>query len=577
MILHLEVPVTCEVAQAGGLVDASSATMPAAVSATSSGRVLSGHVVEYGVPAHPRGPFRTVVFAPRSIQPPEHLSRVKLLRDHDPAQPLGVLAAFDQDDARPHASYRLGGHKSAAEAAELAEAGILDGLSVGVEIEEYTEQADGTALVTRARLRETSLLALPAYDNARTTSVTNVEGAAMNQPVAAPPAPAVSTAESDAATEAAVRRVLAAMQAPPDAALLPVELPVQATSSPVDSTGRPIALQTTERHDTRFPGVLTPVGRITAGTYFAAFAQGVHEGDWSRHAEISAALVDQKTSDVPGMLPAPIVGALLGQATGRRPVWDSLMSRDMPMQGESFSRPRITQHVAVDTQAAQKTQVTSQKMTAVLDPVKKTTLAGALDIAQQAIDWTSPALLDVLISDFVARYVARTDVFAAAALVAAATGTAVTWDGKADTITGVLAEAAGNVYSALGADQDAFPNTVWLSVDQWITLAGLVDGSGRPMFPSLSPVNSTAQVDLSNPSRGLTNSPFNWVIDKNLPEGTLMMGDATLTESYENGRRFLQAVRPDVLGLDLAYMGYCATYFPYGQTLIPITPAKPTK
>lgn len=51
----------------------------------------------------------------------------------------------------------------------------------------------------------------------------------------------------------------------------------------------------------------------------------------------------------------------------------------------------------------------------------------------------------------------------------------------------------------------------------------------------------------------------------------MIMGDAAYTESYENGRRFLQAVRPDVLGLDLAYMGYTATYFPYPKTLVKIT------
>ncbi|WP_228555123.1 hypothetical protein, partial [Catenulispora pinisilvae] len=367
-----------------------------------------------------------------------------------------------------------------------------------------------------------------------------------------------------------VAAAVAASAAPPAA-----PLPEDATTR----TGPLAAITATERPG-KYPGARGRDGKLyTAGDYFHAYALGAREGDWAKYGVIRAALQDEVTADIPGLLPQQIVGELLGRASRRRPVWESFNDRAMPMIGAKFSRPKITQHVKVDPQAAEKTEVASQKYKVALEDVSKTTLAGALDISQQAIDWSSPSLLNELIQDFVSIYILRTETLAATTLVSAATGTgggtAVEWDGDALTIVSTLAEAAGNVYKSLGNDQDAFPTAVWLSVDRWVELAGLTDTTGRPLFPALNPANAIGQVDPLNPEFGVQDGRRRWIVSKRFAAKTFIVGDADMVESYENGRRFLQAVKPDVLGLDLAYMGYAAIYTPYPAALVPITDAPP--
>ena len=544
---------------------------------TPRARTISAQLTTYGQTVHPQSSWGMPVrLLDAALETPQTLNDVKLLRDHDPTRVVGAMTAVEQTETGPRGTFRLARTAAADEAFALAQDGIIDSVSVGYRVHDYAfAEEDGQEIVevSRASLREVSLVGAPADSTARIDSVTARKARAMTT------SPAVEPVLPEQLTPQQLDQVLAHVrdhQAP--AAAAPIAPPAVVSARLVDPHGRPIVLAH-DRIDQRIPGVYGTDGkRYTAGDYFVAYAQGINRNVWGPYEEIRAALADELTSDVPGLLPKSIVGELIGRANGRRPVWDSLTARAMPMEGEKFSRPRITQHVKVDPQTAQKTQVATQKFTVALDDVTKTTLAGALDIAQQAIDWTSPALLNELIVDFTRIAMARTDKFAADALIAAqAVGAqSVAWDGTAATLTKALAEAAGKVYAGADSTTDVFPNTIWLSVDVWVLIAGLVDTTGRPLLPQLGATNATGTVDLSNPEGGVQGPGFRWVIDKNLPPQTMIMGDSTFTESYENGQQFLRAVRPDVLGLDLAHMLYVASYFPYPKTLVKITVPAPT-
>lgn len=542
-------------------------------------RSMRSRLVSYGTVITPQSMWGGAVrLTTDALDVPEDLNDIKLLREHDPARVIGAMTEFEADAEGSFGVFRFARTQDADEAFALAEDQILNAVSVGFRVHDYrfvTEDELEIMEVSRASLFEVSMVGRPADTTARIDAVTARKAPAMTTPVAVPPqstepAPALSADQLDQVLAAVTSRM-----APPAAA--PVAAPGIISARLVDGDGNPIVLAH-DRLDPRIPAALGNNGkRYTAGDYFAAYAAGVNAGDWTRHNEIRAALADELTSDIPGLLPKAIVGELLGRASGRRPLWDSLTARDMPMAGESFSRPMITQHVKVDPQSAQKTEVASQKYTVALNPVSKSTLAGALDVSQQALDWSSPSLLNELIIDFTRIYIARTDKFAATNLVAAATAGAqkVTWDGEAATLTKALADAAVLVYNGVSPEVDVFPNTIWISVDVWAQLAGLTDTSDRPLLPQLGANNATGMIDLTNPEAGVLQSGFRWVVDKNLPAKTFIMGDRSYTESYENGRRFLQAVRPDVLGLDIAYMGYVATYFPYNKTLVSIVAPPP--
>ena len=72
--------------------------------------------------------------------------------------------------------------------------------------------------------------------------------------------------------------------------------------------------------------------------------------------------------------------------------------------GKTFGRPKITQHVTVGPQTAEKTELPSQKMVIGEVPFTKGTFGGAVDVSRQDIDWTSPAAWDILIRDLADVY-----------------------------------------------------------------------------------------------------------------------------------------------------------------------------
>lgn len=542
-------------------------------------RTVTAQLATYGTVNRPQSAWGVPIrLEAGALAAPEDLNAVKFLRDHDSARVIGAMTHVQATQAGLTGTFRLGRTQDADEAFSLAQDGILDSVSVGYLIHDAAlvlEDNEEILSVTRGSLFEVSLVGRPADTSARIESVTARKADPMNTtapaPASAPPSSALSTEQLDAVL-AHVRDNMAPAAAAP---ITSGDSIVRARL--VDGDGNPIVLAR-ERTD---PRIVTAQGRdgrrYSAGDFFSSYAAGVNEGNWTKHNEIKAALADELTSDIPGLLPTAIVGELLGRASGNRQVWDSFTLRDMPMAGSGFSRPRISQHVKTDIQATQKTEVASQKFKVVLDPVTKTTISGALDVSQQALDWSSPSLLNELIIDFTRLYMSRVDTFAGAALIAAATTGAqtVTWNGQAGTLVKALADAAILVFKGVDPETDSSPNTIWLSPDIWATLVGLTDTTGRPLLPQINPMNATATTDISNPAAGIMGSGFRWVVDKRLPNQTFIMGDATYLEAYENGRRFLQAVRPDVLGLDIAYMGYVATYAPYPKTLVKINIVAP--
>lgn len=113
------------------------------------------------------------------------ISRVKLLRDHDIHQPVGKAIALQDREDGLYGVFQVARGPKGDEILEMAEDGILDGFSAGPLI-----QADGWRFATDDRtvrdvfnshLAETTITAMPAFDDARVLHV-----AAMMRPPTAP-------------------------------------------------------------------------------------------------------------------------------------------------------------------------------------------------------------------------------------------------------------------------------------------------------------------------------------------------------------------------------------------------------
>ncbi len=138
----------------------------------SESRTIWGLAIPYGQVVEKWGMrFR---FQPGSIEWSDQVSRVKLLRDHSFSQAIGYATKLTQTREGVVGKYKLGRGPMADEALMGAEDGVLDGLSAGVEFDLENDvllSRDGVYDVYRAHMSETSLTAMPAFDDARVTKV----------------------------------------------------------------------------------------------------------------------------------------------------------------------------------------------------------------------------------------------------------------------------------------------------------------------------------------------------------------------------------------------------------------------
>lgn len=163
-------------------------------SVDASARVIEGLALPYGKTASKFGQaFR---FERGSLQWKDP-SRVKLLRDHDYTQAIGRAVSLTDTPAGLKVKFKVARGEDGDRALALAEDGVLDGMSVGVDFELSADttpdpKSKGTVLVRRADLREVSLTAVPAFDDARVSKVaaSRTEGDTMSDATTEPQAPA---------------------------------------------------------------------------------------------------------------------------------------------------------------------------------------------------------------------------------------------------------------------------------------------------------------------------------------------------------------------------------------------------
>lgn len=292
------------------------------------------------------------------------------------------------------------------------------------------------------------------------------------------------------------------------------------------------------------------------------------EDQAAAQARLVRALATQTTADTPGLLPEPIVGQVMNTLDAVRPFVDSFGARPLPNgSGAKFSRPKITQHTTADVQAAEKTEVASQKMIVGSVEFARKTIAGAVNVSRQDIDWTSPSAWDILVQDLADVYALRTESWAAGIflpLVTQATA-AVATDDLAGW-TAALYEAAILVYGTPPtAGIGRLPNKIWCSIDMWGHLGSLVDDKVIVFGP-----NPAGQSSVDSFTGSMLQLPR--IVVPSFPAGTVVVGNSMGFEFYEERIGLLSAVEPAILGVEVAYGGYVAAGMMEATGFAKVTP-----
>ena len=295
----------------------------------------------------------------------------------------------------------------------------------------------------------------------------------------------------------------------------------------------------------------------SASEYIAKVLAGGSE--WSEFdAKLRAAAPDIITTDTPGILPTPIVEPVYNNFRRMRPLVEGMGVRAMPGGGKVFIRPEVTTHTSVGQQVTENTAVTAGTLVVSSNQVTKQTFGGYVTISEQDLDWTDPAVLSLVLDDMGRIYANQTDVYACAQFEAGVTQTA--------TLTSATdpADWAAWVYECartiLVNSNGNLPNVLVMDPLYFSALGALSDQDGRPLFPTVGPMNAYGSVSPGNTNAtafGLT-----VVVDRNLVKAggnNVYVGNSDGFELFEQIKGAISVDVPSTLSRTIAFRGYFAT------------------
>ena len=438
----------------------------------------------------------------------------KLIENHDMTQLRGVVSTLTDSPQGLEFEATLADTRASRDAVALLQSGAYDSVSVGAVPITFSTDPNGVLTVTEAQLVELSLVAVPAYEDAVITQVAAT---------AADPDPDPDTEEQEM-SDAVTAEPIAAE------ATIPTNPIIYAEAK------RPFIMPSPAEYISAF---------LTGGARFDAMQDGIR-----------AAAPDVINTDLPGILPVPIVQPVYNNFIGNRPVVDAIGARAMPGGGKVFIRPKVTTHTTIGVQSAE--NATLDDGTFVVDDlqVTKATYGGYVTLSEQAIDFTTPEVIGLLLDDMGRIYANQTDNVAADALVAGST--------TDETFVGSLTDPAAwalwvstSAQVILSASNGNLPTHLFVSPDRWGNLLGLSDTSKRPLFPNIGPMNAYGDLAVTS-DMGMAFG-LRVVVDRNFAASTTIIGDASGFECYEQQKGAISVDVPSTLSRTIAFRGYFST------------------
>jgi HK97 family phage prohead protease len=438
-------------------------------------REISGKIVPLGTGEIGHTNLGAYTFAANSIEIADP-SKIKLLSQHDLKKPIGRMTAAETRADGIYATFKLSRSSGGNDALIMAQEGLVTGLSIGAEILASQPSKDGHIVVSSARLKEVSLVTVPAFASSEILEIAAEEVI----PVGENPQTESETVVEDTTVEAA----------PVEAAAVEAARP---TVTAMYYTNPRINLN------------------ITAGEYAKA-QLNASRGDADAR-ELMAALQVATVAENTGMVPPTYLKDVIGIIDSSRPFIDSIERAALPASGMKIFTPKLgTQaQVALTAEGAEfgstDTTVTFQE-----DDVVKFAGAGKLDL--ELVDRSDPSFLDLYLRELAASYAQKTDAYASKI---AADGSA---DSSSSTIYKALAKSIADSYAIMRQT----PNNLLVATSggnddvDYAGLLGAVDTTGRPLYAAAASQNANGLI-----TQGSTNGTvagLNLVVDPNYAGGT---------------------------------------------------------
>jgi HK97 family phage prohead protease len=430
--------------------------------ADSNARTISGRIVTFDEVALTSA-GRTI-FRAGSVP----MTPVKLNLEHDMTRPIGRTLSMDEVYEKDklvgiNATFKIANTTSGNDALEEAMAGLRDGFSVGVAVDDY-ETEDGAMIIIASELIEVSLVTEPAVRSARVADVAASEDKEDSEAEDASDVPTNPT-EGEQVEDTTVQDAPAAQET------VEASLKIEASSRP--------AFYAKPRLDP------SPI-KYLENTVRAAL------GDEDARLYVAAAA---DTTDNAGLVPTRQLTTVINGLTNTfRPSIEAISSGVLPDAGMSFELPKITVVPTVaDTAEGNAPSETDQNAAFVTATVKK--YAGQQTFSVELLDRTSPAFFEELMRTLAGAYAKATNAAVNNALIAGATldSTTVATYPTAAELLGIVARGAASVYG----NTQKFASSMIVSSGQWSNIMTLND-NGRPIYNASQPQNAGGVVTPSS-------------------------------------------------------------------------------
>jgi HK97 family phage prohead protease len=424
-------------------------TFSAELTADAAERTISGKIVPYDgeVGMTSAG---AVVFERGAINIAES-SKVKLLLEHDPKQPIGRAQFFNETEDGIYASFKISKSSRGTDALIEASEELRTGLSVGVMVNK-AKPKKGVLYVSSADLLEVSLVQAAAFKSAAVTDIAASEDEAVEP---TQPTESETIVEETTAVEATPTVEAAAVEA-----ARPAVTPMAYTK---------------------------PVIELTAAKYAEQSIRAALGDEDARQYLVAA----DSTINNPGLVPTRQIDSIINPlGTTIRPSIEAISRGVLPDAGMTFEIPKITAMPAV-AETAQGNAFQDTDMTSDFLSVTVKKYAGQQTFSVELLDRTSPAFFDELVRNMGAAYAKATDAAVNAALISGATAdatTTVTYPTAAE-LLGVVARGAASVYDATLGLPNPFARNMIVNTSQWSNIMTLND-AGRPIYTASQPQNA---------------------------------------------------------------------------------------
>ena len=515
-------------------------------------RIVSGQIVPFGAIGNTSAGH--VIFERGSIQIPS-ASKIKLLAQHNTNDPIGRAQSFAETAQGINGVFKLSAASKANDYLVMASEGLIDGLSVGVEVLASRERKDGVIVVSSAVLKEVSLVESPAFQEARVLEVVASEGEEVTEEVTTEDSAPVEVAEETPTTESE-----ATVSEDTTAATTEAAAAAEA-SRPIIKAAAPYT--SAPRHDIVSMGkyvehkVKAALGDDTSRQYVAAAEDP---------ATVKAAADSMSTN--PAFNPIQYLSNFVSNTNFGRPAIDAVSRGTLPASGLTLNIPSLVTSAGGGSSVAPTVAETAESaapsdtgMTSAYESVTIKKYAGQQTISLELLERSDPIFFDQLAIQLERAYKLATD----SAMIAILTAQGTQATGVAATNAGLISYVSTEAPAAYKGSS-YFADRIVTNTDWWSTIMGYTDTTGRPIYNAQSPYNAAG---VSTPTSIKGNVlGLDLYVDKNVTAGLVDESAFIIAPEtaywWESPEAFFSVNVVNSMSVQTAIYGYGA-----GKVLIP--------